>query len=143
MSTSTSKGKYGEEDKEKVSWTYNGSEDEWEVLDRRIVPVRNIPAAGGPPMMETPYESSTSALCENDGVDSESSNEWHLPGIVELNRLEDQRALERTMSTYLVDKVQLPERSALVDEYVILQKEKKDVKNVKGRNFQLLRLMGV
>ena len=143
MSILTSKGKDGEEDKEKVSWTYDGSEDERDAVDRRIIPVRNIPAAGGPPMMETPYESSTSDLCEDDGVHSESSNEWHLPGIVELNRLEDQRAVERTKSTYLVGKVQLPERSALVDEYVILQKEKKDVKNVKGRNFQLLRLMGV
>ena len=72
MSTSTSKGNDGEEDKEKVSWTYNGSEDEWDAFDRRIIPARNIPDAGGPPMRKTPYESSTPVLCEDDGVDSES-----------------------------------------------------------------------
>jgi len=37
MSTSTSKGKDGEEDKEKVSWTYDGSEDERDAFDRRIM----------------------------------------------------------------------------------------------------------
>ena len=47
-------------------------------------------------MLESPYESSASVLWEDDGIDSESSGEWHLPGITELNELEDQRALERT-----------------------------------------------
>jgi len=35
-------------------------------------------------------------LEDDDVCDSESSGEWHLPGISELNELEDQRALERT-----------------------------------------------
>ena len=53
-------------------------------------------ADGGPPVLESPYESSASVLWEDDEIDSESSGEWHLPGITELNELEDQRALERT-----------------------------------------------
>ena len=60
------------------------------------LPVMFIPAEGGPPVLESPHELSASVLVEDDGIDSESSGEWHLPGIAELNELEDQRAVERT-----------------------------------------------
>jgi len=47
-------------------------------------------------VLESPYESSASVLWEDDEIDSESSGEWHLPGITELNELEDQQAVGRT-----------------------------------------------
>ena len=42
---------------------------------------------------------STDSFCVDDDVNSGSSDEWHLPGIAELNRQEDERAVERSTST--------------------------------------------
>ena len=50
----------------------------------------------GHPVLESTHELPASVHLEDDVCDSESSGEWHLPGIAELNELEDQRAVERT-----------------------------------------------